>query len=236
MPRSIIAEGKTTAEAIEKGLKELKINKSGVDIKVLEEEKRSFFSILTPRVVKVELTVKEEKKLPKKEERTKSEIKNTEKREISREDLERAMQQVKDFLKEFIPELPTHEVKYEVEQKEDSVFVNIHGETLNYLIGYRGETLGAMQVILTSVASRGLKNKIHVVLDIENYREKRKKALEDLAEKIAKTVIKKGKSITLEPMNPYERKIIHSKLQNHKSVKTYSTGTEPHRKVVIALK
>ena len=146
------------------------------------------------------------------------------------------MLQVKEFLKEFVPELPTQEVSYEVEQKEDSVFVNMHGETLNYLIGYRGETLEAMQVILTSIASRGLKNKVHVVLDIENYRAKRKKALEDLAEKIARTVIKTGKSITLEPMNPYERKIIHSKLQNNKSVKTYSTGAEPRRKVVIALK
>ena len=235
MPRSIIAEGKTTAEAIEKGLKELKVNKSGVDIKVLEEEKRSFFSILAPRVVKVELTVKEDKQLHKKEEKSKPEIKR-EKREIPREDLEKALQQVKEFLKEFVPELPTQEVSYEVEQKEDSVFVNMHGETLNYLIGYRGETLEAMQVILTSVASRGLKNKVHVVLDIENYRAKRKKALEDLAEKIARTVMKTGKSITLEPMNPYERKIIHSKLQNHKSVKTYSTGVEPRRKVVIALK
>lgn len=235
MPRSIIAEGKTTAEAIEKGLKELKVNKSGVDIKVLEEEKRSFFSILAPRVVKVELTVKEDKQLHKKEEKLKPEIKR-EKREIPREDLDKALQQVKEFLKEFVPELPTQEVSYEVEQKEDSVFVNMHGETLNYLIGYRGETLEAMQVILTSVASRGLKNKVHVVLDIENYRAKRKKALEDLAEKIARTVIKTGKSITLEPMNPYERKIIHSKLQNHKSVKTYSTGVEPRRKVVIALK
>ena len=235
MPRSIIAEGKTTAEAIEKGLKELKVNKSGVDIKVLEEEKRSFFSILAPRVVKVELTVKEDKQLHKKEEKLKPEIKR-EKREIPREDLDKALQQVKEFLKEFVPELPTQEVSYEVEQKEDSVFVNMHGETLNYLIGYRGETLEAMQVILTSIASRGLKNKVHVVLDIENYRAKRKKALEDLAEKIARTVIKTGKSITLEPMNPYERKIIHSKLQNHKSVKTYSTGVEPRRKVVIALK
>lgn len=235
MPRSIIAEGRTTAEAIEKGLKELKVNKSGVDIKVLEEEKRSFFSILAPRVVKVELTVKEDKQLHKKEEKLKPEIKR-EKREIPREDLDKALQQVKEFLKEFVPELPTQEVSYEVEQKEDSVFVNMHGETLNYLIGYRGETLEAMQVILTSVASRGLKNKVHVVLDIENYRAKRKKALEDLAEKIARTVMKTGKSITLEPMNPYERKIIHSKLQNHKSVKTYSTGVEPRRKVVIALK
>ena len=232
MPRSIIAEGKTTAEAVEKGLKELKVNKSDVEIKVLEEEKRSFFSILAPRVVKVELTVKEETK---KEEKPRPEVRR-EKREIPREDIETAVLQVKEFLKEIVPNLPTKDISYEVEQKEENVLVNMHGVTLNYLIGYRGDTLDAFQTILSSVASRGLKNKIHVILDIENYRAKREKALEDLAEKIAKTVMKTKKSVTLEPMNPYERKIIHSKLQNHKSVKTYSTGVEPRRKVVIALK
>lgn len=227
MPRSIIAEGKTVNEAVENGLRELKVNKSEVDIKVLDEEKRSFFSILAPRVVKVEIIVKEEKNKP--------EIKN-EKHEIPKEDLEKAILHIKEFLSEFIIGLPTKEITYEVEEREYKIFININGKTLNYLIGYRGETLDALQTILTSIANKGIKNKIYIILDIENYRAKRKKALEDFAEKIARTVVKKRKSITLEPMNPYERKIIHSKLQNHSSVKTYSTGEEPHRKVVIALK
>ena len=96
--------------------------------------------------------------------------------------------------------------------------------------------MNALQTILTSIASKYSKEKIKVIVNIENYREKREKSLEELAEKVSKTVMKTKKSITLEPMTPYERKIIHSKLQDNNNIKTYSVGVEPHRKVVIALK
>ena len=234
MPRSIISEGKTTQEAIDNGLKQLKLNKSQVEIKVLEEEKRSFFSILTPRVVKVEIVEKENKE-EKIEERT--EIRKA-KREyiVSKEDLKKAGEKINEFLEVFLKNLPTKNGKFSLEEKEDHILVTIKGENLNYLIGYRGETLNSLQVILTSVANNELKTHVRVILDIGNYREKREKALEDLAEKIAKTVVRTRKSVTLEPMTPYERKIIHSKLQNNNNVKTFSTGVEPQRRVVIALK
>ena len=234
MPRSIISEGKTTQEAIDNGLKQLKLNKSQVDIKVLEEEKRSFFSILAPRVVKVEITEKEnnENIVENKTEARKTKREYT----VSKEDLQKAEEKLKGFLEVFLKSLPTQNGSFLLEEKEDQIFVTIDGENLNYLIGYRGETLNSLQVILTSVANNELKTHIRIVLDIGNYREKREKALEDLAEKIAKTVVRTKKSITLEPMTPYERKIIHSKLQNNNSVKTFSTGTEPQRRVVIALK
>ena len=207
-----------------------------MEIKVLEEEKRSFFSILAPRVVKVELTVKEDlEEIKQSEKRNKVEIKK-EKKMVSLEEIKKAVAQTQAFLDEFIQQIPGTDITYEVEGKEDTVFVTIQGKQLNYLIGYRGDTLNAMQTLLTSIASKGLKDRIRVTLDIEHYRAKREKALEELAGKIAKTVMKTGKSITLEPMTPYERKIIHSKLQNHKRVKTYSTGVEPRRKVVVALK
>ena len=207
-----------------------------MEIKVLEEEKRSFFSILAPRVVKVELTVKEDlEEIKQSEKRNKVEIKK-EKKMVSLEEIKKAVAQTQAFLDEFIKQIPGTDITYEVEGKEDTVFVTIQGKQLNYLIGYRGDTLNAMQTLLTSIASKGLKDRIRVTLDIEHYRAKREKALEELAGKIAKTVMKTGKSITLEPMTPYERKIIHSKLQNHKRVKTYSTGVEPRRKVVVALK
>ena len=207
-----------------------------MEIKVLEEEKRSFFSILAPRVVKVELTVKEDlEEIKQSEKRNKVEIKK-EKKMVSLEEIKKAVAQTQAFLDEFIKQIPGTDINYEVEGKEDTVFVTIQGKQLNYLIGYRGDTLNAMQTLLTSIASKGLKDRIRVTLDIEHYRAKREKALEELAGKIAKTVMKTGKSITLEPMTPYERKIIHSKLQNHKRVKTYSTGVEPRRKVVVALK
>ena len=232
MTKSIVAEGKTTNEAIENGLKQLKASKADVDIKVLEEEKRSFFSILTPRVVKVELTLKEEV------ENTHKHIKNNNEKviKIDSNEIEKAKQKTESFLKEFISKLPDTEVKFDVKVNDGNILVDMHGEKVNYLIGYRGETLNALQTVLNSVANRDLNGRVRVNLDIENYREKRVKALEELAEKISKTVVKTGKSITLEPMSAYERKIIHSKLQNSTSVKTYSVGSEPHRKIVISLK
>ena len=93
-----------------------------------------------------------------------------------------------------------------------------------------------MQSIISAVANKGVKDKVRVILDIENYKEKRKKTLEDLADKIAATVVKTKKSVTLEPMNAYERKIIHTKLQDSEKVETRSIGEEPRRKVVIELK
>lgn len=244
MEKSIISEGKTTTEAIEKGLAVLKVTKDMVDIKVLEsEEKRSFFSILAPRIVKVELTVKEN--MPKKKEkveekrnapRKKEEVQEPKKIEASEEELKQVIEQMNAFLVEFFKNLQREDVQFEIKQMEYYIAVNITGEKLNYLIGYRGDTLNALQVILTSIASKYSKERLRILVDIENYREKREKSLEELAEKIAKTVMKTKKSITLEPMSSYERKIIHSKLQENPNVKTYSTGTEPHRKVVVALK
>ncbi len=229
MSKSIIAEGKTTNEAIEKGLKELNTSKNMVDIKVLEnEEKRSFFSILAPRIVKVQLTVKEEKN-------NNSEKKDKKEIELSVEEQEKAEKNVEKFLKEFLDKVQK-DAKYIIEKTPTGLKVNINNENLGFLIGYRGETLYAMQNILSSIASKGIENRVRVILDIEGYKEKREKALEDLAEKLEKTVIKTKKSVTLEPMQAYERKIIHTKLQNSEKVETRSIGEEPRRRVVISLK
>ena len=101
---------------------------------------------------------------------------------------------------------------------------------------FSGETLYAFQTILSTIASKGTESRVRVVLDIEGYKAKREKALEDLADKLEKTVIKTKKSVTLEPMQAYERKIIHAKLQNSDKVETRSIGEEPRRRVVISLK
>ena len=230
MSKTIIAEGKTTNEAIEKGLKELGVSKDRVEIKVLEDEKRSFFSILTPRVVKIEMTLKDVENVEKNsDKKVKKEI------HISQENQEKAQNNVKEFLEDFIKNLPEG-TKYTIDSDEKGLNVAISNEKLGFLIGYRGETLYALQSILSAVASKNLEQKIRVILDIEGYKAKREKTLEDLAEKVAKTVIKTRKSVTLEPMQPYERKIIHSKLQGNPRVETVSIGEEPHRKVVISLK
>ena len=229
MSKSIVAEGKTTNEAIEKGLKELKVTKNMVDIKVLESgEKRSFFSILAPRVVKVQLTVKENEK----HENVKKDRKEI---ELSIEEQEKAEKNVEKFLKEFL-EKTQKDAKYSIEKTSSGLKVNINNENLGFLIGYRGETLYAFQTIFSTIASKGTASRVRVVLDIDGYKAKREKALEDLAEKLEKTVIKTKKSVTLEPMQAYERKIIHAKLQNSDKVENRSIGEEPRRRVVISLK
>ncbi len=231
MLKSIISEGKTTNEAIEKGLKQLNVSKNMVDIKVLEnEEKRSFFNILAPRVVKVELTVKESEKNNEKIE--KKEIV----RKVDEKDLEKSKNNIKEFLDNFLRNVSNKKFDYSVEIVNQNIEVNIKGEDSGFLIGYRGDVLNSLQTILSSIANKNNDSKIRVILDIENYRDKRKETLENLAIKVSKTVSKTGKSITLEPMGAYERKIIHSKLQDNKYVKTHSIGEEPNRRVVISKK
>ena len=234
MAKSIISEGKTTNEAIENGLKELKVSKKNVDIRVIEsEEKRSFFSILAPRVVKVELTVKEDNETPEikenKERKPKKEIK------LSEDEQEKAKENLQLFLEEFIKNLP-ETTEYNIKKGENYINVSLNGTDLGYLIGYRGETLYALQSILSAIAGKEIQNKVRVILDIQGYKEKREKTLEELAEKVAKTVVRTKKSVKLEPMKAYERKIIHSKLQQHPRVETTSVGEEPYRRIIVSLK
>lgn len=232
MSNSIIAEGRTTNEAVENGLKELKVSKDRVDIKVLENEnKKSFFSILTPRVVKVQLTIKEnsnkEEKIEVKEEKPKREYDHNE------EDISIAKERVEEFLKEWLQKVD-NTLEYTIKEEDYTIYVDINGNAAGTLIGYRGETLNSMQTILSTIANRGFNSKIRLILDIENYRQKREKTLEELAEKVSKTILKTGKSITLEPMSAYERKIIHSKLQDNNKIETHSIGEGDNRRVVIS--
>lgn len=229
MPKSIIVEGNTTKEAIEKGLRELNVSKDMVDIKTLEEEKkRSFYSILAPRVVKIEMTVKENigntngnKDIVKKKSINKNIV-----------EIEEASKRVENFLKEILD----NNLKIEVTIKEFVINVNIEGEEINNLIGYRGTTINALQTLIMAIANKNISSKIMVALDVGDYRKRRQKTLEDLAEKISKTVMKTRKAITLEPMSAFERKIIHTKLQDNDKIKTFSKGEEPHRRIVISLK
>ena len=226
-----IFEGKTTNEAIEKGLKELNVSKKQVDIKVLEsEDKRSFFSILAPRTVRVELTIKEnvEPELDKKVKK--------EKVDISDETEKKAEQNIKEFLDNFSKSLPNNDLKYTIENDKNDILVDINGKDTGFLIGYRGNVLNSLQVILNNIANKGINERVRVLLNIGGYKQKREQDLKELAEKIAGTVIRKGKSITLEPMTSYERKIIHAELQSNSKVETHSIGEEPNRKIVVSLK
>ena len=227
MGKTIIVEGKTSTEAIEKGLRELKCRKNDVDIKILEsEDKRSFFSILEPRVVKVELTVKEGKE--------NHDYHEKEYKEPSDEDVSKCKNNIEEFLKEFTTVVKNLEYKINVQNKE--IGVELLGEKSLDLIGYRGDTINAMQTILSSIGNKNTLVRVRVILDIANYKEKREETLKELARKLEKTVKRNGKKIILEPMNSYERKIIHTELQNSEYVTTYSIGEEPRRKVVIEKK
>ena len=224
-----VFEGKTSTEAIERGLKELKVSKNKVDIKILEQEdKRSFFSILTPRV---EMKLKEEQ-----EDKSKEKAENRKVSTNEPVDNTQAIENIKKFLDEFIDKINTEKLEYKIKEEDNIVKVDINGENTGFLIGYRGEVLNSIQTIVSNVASKSSKEKVRVLVNIGGYREKREKDLQNLATKIAGTVIKTRKPITLEPMSAYERKIIHTKLQENNRVKTHSIGEEPYRKVVISLK
>ena len=224
---SNIYEGKTTNEAIENGLKDLKVNKNQVEIKVLEsDDKRSFFSILAPRVVRVEMKLKD------------SPTSNVNKKRVVPDDesVEKAKEDVEEFIKLFIEKLPSDDITYDIKVENGDLIVDMNGQDTGYLIGYRGAVLNSIQVLLTSVANKNTSEKVRVLLNIGGYKEKREEDLKILADKIAGTVIRTRKSITLEPMNSYDRKIIHTKLQENNKVETYSIGEEPNRRIVIHLK
>lgn len=228
----IISEGKTTNEAIENGLKKLKVSKDKVNVKILEnEDKRSFFSILAPRVVKVELSLKENSA------NSIEPITKKEKKPVSSEKIEEAENNIKIFLDKILINLG-QSLTYTLEKYEYGLKIKIEGnhQDTGILIGYRGENLYALQSIISAVANKNSDEKVRVILDIEGYKEKREKTLQELALKISKTVERTKKPIKLEPMQAYERKIIHSCLQNSSTVKTESIGEEPRRRVVISLK
>lgn len=120
-----------------------------------------------------------------------------------------------------------------IEEKEGRIFVNIEGKDIGLLIGYRGETLEALQTLLAVVINKNKDEYVKIDLDAEKYKQKRKDTLINLAKKKANDVIKYNKTITMEPMSSYERRIIHMALQDNDKITTYSIGEEPYRKIVI---
>ena len=122
------------------------------------------------------------------------------------------------------------------DETENTLDINLSGDEMGVLIGKRGATLDSLQYLVSLVVNKGREDYIRVKVDTENYRERRKETLENLAKNVAFKVKKTRRALSLEPMNPYERRIIHSALQNDKYVTTHSEGEEPNRKVVISLK
>ncbi len=224
---SKVAEGigKNYDEAVEDALSKVGLTKEQVTIELIEEPKKRIFNILEHKQVKVKVVEKEEKETIKKEI----------KKEFSEAEVEEVRKRVYDYL-EGIFKAMNLDLKISDKYDDGTINFEITGNNAGIIIGYRGDTLDALQLLATNVGNKGRTEYIRVVLDVENYRKKRVKALEELANRKAGIVIAKGRSITLEPMTPYERRIIHTTLQNHPKVKTSSTGEEPYRKVTISLK
>ena len=121
-------------------------------------------------------------------------------------------------------------------EEERTMDINLSGDEMGVLIGKRGQTLDSLQYLVSLVVNKDVDNYVRVKVDTENYRERRKETLENLAKNISFKVKRTKRSVSLEPMNPYERRIIHSALQQDKFVTTYSEGEEPFRRVVVTLK
>ena len=142
--------------------------------------------------------------------------------------------QVETFLKGLLAHMGSDAVPHAFRKDDDTVGVELTGENLGILIGHRGETLDAIQHLTNYAVNRGESKRTRVSIDAENYRAKREESLQRLAKKVAGKVVKYNRNMTLEPMNAYERHVIHATLQDVPNVTTFSTGVEPNRRVVVA--
>lgn len=195
--------GKTVEQAIQSALEELNATEDQVEIEVLEEGGKTLLGIGKHKDAKVRVTL-----------------------------FDYSSDIVRDFLSDVFEKMSI-DAKIDIEEDEENIKVNIESNSSGLLIGRRGETIDAIQYLASLVVNRNNPRYKKVIVDTEGYRGKREKILESLANKLADRAIKTRRSVFLEPMNPYERRIIHSALQNNKKVETYSIGEEPNRKVVI---
>lgn len=221
--------GKTVEEAVENGLKELGISRENADIRILEEGKKKLFGSIKARV---EIAVKDAKELNEEKVETTQkaceEAKPTEKSTQEMTDGERAVA----FL-DGLFEMLEITACTELVSEGDKIEINVTAANTTSIIGKRGETLDAVQTLAGAVANIGRDDYKRVVVDCENYRENRESTLRKLAANLAAKATRMEKKIKLEPMNPYERRIIHSALSEIEGVSTQSEGKEPNRYIVV---
>lgn len=243
--------GKTVEEAVATALAELGVDRQDVDVEILEEARRGILGIGS-RDAKVRLTVRGEvsaeaapaKTEPASEPETAAETAEEAPQETAAPetpDTEAERQAVASAAKTFLEALFQAMgmdliIEKFVSHKEDAIILKLHGDGIGVLIGKHGQTLDALQYLTNLAANKGRKGWNRVILDAENYRQRRRQTLERLAQNLADRVKRTGCKAMLEPMNPYERKIVHVSLQNDPQITTYSEGEEPYRKVVIDLK
>lgn len=234
---------KTVDDAITAACQDFFVTSDKLDYEVLEEGSSGFLGIgAKPALIKARVKedkeiVKESVKEPVKEvlKEEKKFVKETAK--VSNVDAREVEEAVKKFLGEVFDAMEMEViVDARYDDAEKALDVDMRGEEIGILIGKRGQTLDSLQYLVSLVVNRGQADYIRVKLDTENYRQRRKETLENLAKNIAYKVKRTKRPVSLEPMNPYERRIIHSALQNDRYVTTHSEGEEPFRRVVVSLK
>lgn len=203
----IEVSAKTVNDAITEACQRLTVTSDKLEYEVIEEGSSGFLGIGSkPAIIKA---------------RIKSSVEDT----------------AKDFLKDVFEAMDlTVVVNVTYDEINNSMDIELSGDEMGVLIGKRGQTLDSLQYLVSLVVNKGVENYIRVKVDTENYRQRRKDTLENLAKNISYKVKRTKRPVSLEPMNPYERRIIHSALQNDKYVTTYSEGDEPFRHVVVVLK
>jgi len=201
--RSVTKEAKTVDEAVQLALEELGIDEDHAEIEVIDEGSKGLLGIIGNRNAVVKVTEKM--------------------------DIDTV---VKEFLEPLFDKLGI-EADMEITREEDVINIRLTGDDVGIIIGRRGETLDALQYLISLVINRYTPEYTRVILDVGDYRQKRSESLQRLARKVAAKVARTKKNITLEAMNPYERRIIHSSLQDFPNITTVSVGEEPNRKVVI---
>jgi len=199
--------GKTVEDALEAALAELGVDRDQVDYRVIEAPSRALFGILGGREAKVEVTVKKVN----------------------------PAENAKVFLQKVTSAMGLS-VSIDTTVGEENVTLNLRGDDLGLLIGKHGQTLDALQYLTSLASQREGRERLRIIVDIEDYRKRRADTLEQLALRLADRVKRCGERIALEPMTPHERKIIHMCLQEDSLVETYSEGQEPFRRVVISSK
>lgn len=231
----ILVTGKSIEEARKNAAAQLGADVDEIMIEVIENATSGFFGIITKpckiaawiegdeeEIIEAPKPVEKKEEKPKKKERAIAQDK-TEGEKIAKEFLESTLSQM------------GIEAELEFTQTVDSLEIVVSGENMGRVIGKRGETLDALQYLTSLVVNKDKEEYIRINLDSENYREKRTIALEKLADKVAEKVLKNKRNLTLEPMNAFERRVIHSRLQGNEKLTTYSIGEEPSRRIVVSL-
>ena len=260
MANVIEKTGKTIEEAIQAAVAELGVDKSDVEVEVLETPTKRLFGLLGETPAKIRATVKiseppvkiepvvETQEVAEIEEPAVEPVEPEEEfepilepspvaeepSEVQPVDREKIVASAEKFLRDVFA---TIELEIEIaftEENEDSYLIDLSGKNLGVLIGRRGQALDALQYLLNLAVNRAAEEKIHFTLDVGDYRRRREDSLTKLAKSVAERAIKSRRDVRLEPMNRHERKIIHSVLQENDRVETHSSGEEPYRYVVVS--